>query len=71
MGGGGGDRGVIHVSHVTHHQMGHFNIYGALKVIINLNFSNVDTHMSHDLGAVIIFRFLELGLGLGLGMDLG
>ena len=26
-------------------------------------------HMSHDLGAVTIFRFLELGLGLGLGLD--
>ena len=24
-------------------------------------------HMSHDLGAVTIFRFSELGLGLGLG----
>ena len=28
-------------------------------------------HMSHDLGAVTIFRFLELELGLGLGLDLG
>ncbi len=26
-------------------------------------------HMSHDLGAVTILRFLELGLGLGLGLD--
>ena len=36
-------------------------------------FLSVDTfmkninHMSHDLGAVTIFRFSELGLGLGLG----
>ena len=26
-------------------------------------------HMSHDLGAVTIFRFSELGLELGLGQD--
>ncbi len=25
------------------------------------------SHMSHDLGAVTIFRFLELGLRVGLG----
>ncbi len=29
----------------------------------------IKEHMSHDLGAVTIFRFLELGLGLGLGLD--
>ncbi len=28
-------------------------------------------HMSHDVGAVTIFRFLELGLGLGLDLRLG
>ena len=28
-------------------------------------------HMSHDLGAVTIFRFLELGLGLSLRLGLG
>ena len=28
-------------------------------------------HMSHDLGAVTIFRFLELELGLGLQLGLG
>ena len=27
--------------------------------------------MSHDLGAVTIFRFLEVGLGLELGLRLG
>ena len=27
--------------------------------------------MSHDLGVVTIFRFLEQGLGLGLGSGLG
>ena len=27
--------------------------------------------MSYDLGAVTIFRFLEVGLGLGLGLGLG
>ncbi len=33
-------------------------------------FSSLVIHMSHDLGAVTIFRFLELGLGFGLGLDL-
>ncbi len=28
-------------------------------------------HMSHNIGAVTIFRFLELGLGLGLGIGFG
>ena len=27
------------------------------------------THMSHDLGAVTIFRLFEIGLGLALGKD--
>ena len=27
--------------------------------------------MSHDLGVVTIFRFLELALGLGFGLELG
>ena len=31
----------------------------------------LSNHMSHDLGAVTIFRFLELGLRLGLGLDWG
>ena len=29
------------------------------------------THMSHDLGAVTIFRLFEIGLGLALGKDWG
>ena len=29
--------------------------------------TDIYIHMSHDLGAVTIFRFSELGLGLGLG----
>ena len=32
---------------------------------------NMYIHISHDLGAVTIFRFSELGLGLGLGLRLG
>ncbi len=35
------------------------------------NILHAKGHMSHDLGAVTIFRFLELELGLGLGLDLG
>ena len=53
-----------------------FNDMGGLETHILLiggvsNILPAKGHMSHDLGAVTIFRFLELELGLGLGLDLG
>ena len=53
-----------------------FNDMGGLEIHILLiggvsNILPAKGHMSHDLGAVTIFRFLELELGLGLGLDLG
>ena len=62
--GGGGGSGIF------------FNDMGGLEIHILLiggvsNILPAKGHMSHDLGAVTIFRFLELELGLGLGLDLG
>ena len=40
-----------------------------LALGVNFLHLAVCIHMSHDLGAVTIFRFLELELGIGFGLD--
>ncbi len=39
---------------------------GNLQLLICIIYISISPQMSHDLGAVTIFRFLEEGLGLGL-----